>query len=309
MSAADNVPWRRRLSELGRGVGKPHAPLFAPLLYGVASQIEALPPAEVTADPTRLGTCLAALRRATGTAPFVVAAPTGMEAEALGAVVDRQTTWPPQVTAGAGDGVIELADFDDVWARSEALAASLETCKRLSATQQNEPVLLAALTGPASLLSELLGGGAPAAAAYEFAGRALSALSRQFAQSGASAILLCERVPPADVAAWTAALNTIANIARFHRIPALLAFDAGLSPTEWPSATVACPSIGQQGVVREKPQAPVVAPHPAAWADLPGTTGTARAVFTARDVDAGTSIEALADACEAALEIEKENGA
>jgi acetophenone carboxylase len=307
MSGA-NIPWRRRLSELGRGVGKPHAPLFAPLLYGVASQIEALPPAEVTADPTRLGKCLTELRRATGTAPFVVAAPTAMEAEALGAAVDREA-WPPQVLAGADEGVIELADFDDVWARSEALAASLETCKRLSATQQNEPVLLAALTGPATLLFELLGGGAPAAAAYEFAGRALSALSRRFAQSGASAILLCERVPPADVAAWSGALNTISNIARFHRIPALLAFDEGLSRSEWPPATVACPSIEREAAIGDRPHGLVMSPDPATWADLPGATGTARAVFTARDVDAGTSIETLADACEAALGIEKENGA
>src|ERR1700752_4403036 len=88
-------PWRRRLSEIGRNTGKPHPPLFAPLLYGVAAQIEALPPADVTADPTRLGKCLVELRRALGTAPLVVAAPSAMEAEALGASVDRGT-WPPK---------------------------------------------------------------------------------------------------------------------------------------------------------------------------------------------------------------------
>lgn len=302
-------PWRRRLSELGRGIGKPHAPLFAPLLYGVASQIEALPPAEVTADPTRLGKCLTELRRATGTAPFVVAAPTSMEAEALGAMVDRDV-WPPRVTGAASENVIERSEFGlDAWSASEALAASLETCKRLSTTQADEPVLLAALTGPASLLSELLGDAStPSAAAFEFAGRALSALSREFAQSGASAILLCERVPPADVAAWTSALNTIANIARFHRIPALLAFDAGLSPSEWPSSTVACPSIERESAI-EKPHGLVVSCDLSTWAELPGATGAARAVFTARDVDAEASIESLADACEAALEIEKESGA
>lgn len=299
------LPWRRRLSELGRGVGKPHPPLFAPLLYGVASQIEALPPADVTADPTRLGKCLVELRRATGVAPLVVASPTRMEAEALGAGVDRDA-WPPRVTSTAVPDVLSRSEFGDAWLQSEALAASLETCRRLAATQQDEPVLLAALTGPASLLVELLGAGTtPDAAGYEFAGRALSALSRQFAQSGASAILLCERVAPSDVDAWAGALNTIANIARFHRIPALLAFEEDVTPVVFPAATVACPRIGQTPDT-EKPHGRVVSAELSAWTDLRGRTADARVVLTAREVDADTSIEVLIEACEAALEIEKE---
>jgi len=304
MSNGSASPWRRRLSELGRGVGKLHPPLFSPLLYGVSAQIEALPPAEVTADPTRLGKCLSELRRVTGTAPFVVAAPTAMEAEALGAGVDRET-WPPKVVSTVSEGVIELAEFDEVWSRSEALSASLETCKRLSATQQGEPVLLVALTGPASLLAELLGSDtAPGAAAYEFVGRALSALSRQFAQSGASAILLCERRLPADVAAWAGALNTISNIARFHRIPALLAFD-GVVPGQWPPATVACPSLQEEASI-EKAHGLTVSADPADWADLAGNTGAARVVFTAREVAADTPIEELGDLCADALDMEQE---
>ncbi|WP_428385354.1 acetophenone carboxylase subunit epsilon [Nevskia ramosa] len=304
MSTAPAIPWRRRLSELGRGVGKPHAPLFAPLLYGVAAQIEALPPAEVTADPTRLGKCLGELRRALGTHSFVVAAPTAMEAEALGAEVDRET-WPPRVLGSASPGVIDLTDFDEVWSRSEALAASIEATRRLAKTQSGEPVLLAALTGPAGLLAELLGEGAVLdAAAYEFAGRALAALARQYAQAGASAILLCERQLPGDVAAWSGTLNTIANIARFHRIPALLAFD-GCTPLEWPSAVIACPAPEHEAA-HDKPHGLTVAADPASWADLAGNTGSARVVFTAREVDADASIETLTEACEAALDMERD---
>ena len=306
MAATTPKPWRRRLSELGRGLGKPHAPLFAPLLYGVAAQIEALPPGEVTADPTRLAKCLVELRRATGTASFVVAAPSAMEAEALGAVVDR-ACWPPRVSpAPAPEDVVQRSDFDDAWPRSEALAASLETCRRLAATQAHEPVLLAALTGPASLLVELLGTQEPDAARYEFAGRALSVLSRQFAQAGASALLLCERVPPADGAAWAAALNTIANIARFHRIPALLAFDQGVSAADFPPAFVSCPGIEQERH-HDKAHGLTISPDPSTWSDLPGHTGAARVVVTAREIEAQTSIEALAEACEAALDIERED--
>lgn len=301
---ASIAPWRRRLSELGRGGAKPHAPLFAPLLYGVAAQIEALPPAEVTADPTRLGKCLVELRRVLGTASFVVAAPTAMEAEALGAVVDRDA-WPPKIVDVAPQDVIALAAFDDVWQQSEALAASLETTQRLAKTQIGEPVMLAALTGPASLLAELMGEEAsPGPDAYEFVGRALSALSRQFAQSGASAILICERRLPSDLDGWNAALSTISNIARFHRIPALLAFD-GVAPAEWPGSTIACPAPEHEAAI-QKPHALTVSADPAKWSSLVGNTGSARAVFTAREVAADTSIEALGAFCVEALNMERE---
>jgi acetophenone carboxylase len=300
-----SAPWRRRLSDLGRGVGKPHAPLFAPVLYGVAAQIEALPPAEVTADPTRLGKCLGELRRVLGTESLVVAAPTAMEVEALGAAVDREV-WPPRVTGASASSVIETTEFDELWSGSEALAASLECCKRLSVMQLGESVLLAALTGPATLLAQLLGEGAMSAEAWEFAGRALSALSRQFAQRGVSGILFCERLLPADAdaEAWGAALTTIANIARFHRIPALLAFD-GAEPAEWPAATIACPSRANEGLI-VKPHGLTAQHDPASWESLVGRCGSARAVVTAREVDADCDIETLRQHCEAALAIQDE---
>jgi acetophenone carboxylase len=298
------IPWRRRLSELGRGAGKPHPPLFAPLLYGVASQIEALPATEMTVDPTRLGKCLTELRRVLGTSPLMVAAPSGMEAEALGATVDRES-WPPRRVGCAAAGIMEITDFAAQWAQSEALAASLETCKRLSTTLTDDPVILAALSGPASLLESLWDASSPPPGdLWEFAGRALAALAREFAQRGVSGFLLCEPRPPQDEAGWRAALNTIGNIARFHRIPALLLLEEG-EPGEWPNSVVACPSLaGESQVVR--PHGLVVSADPARWSALAGHMGSARVVFSARDVDAEYSIEALREACEAALEMEQE---
>jgi len=303
------IPWRRRLSELGRGVGKPHAPLFAPLLYGVSAQMEALPPAEVTADPTRLAKNLVELGRALGTSALVVAAPSALEAEALGADVDRDA-WPPRVRAGCAPDTFTLADFAGCWSRSEALDASLEACQRLAATQGSEAVLLAALTGPATLLEELCGPTPPGAEAWEFAGRALSALAREFAQRGAAAILLCERRAADDADAWRAALGTIGNIARFHRIPALLACE-GFAPAAWPEATVACPALDSVGAaaVLSRPHGLCVAAEPAAWAALPGAQGQARVIVTAREVPADVPVETLVDAVEVALEVQREQDA
>ncbi len=300
MTAKPQVPWRRRLSELGRGVGKPNPPRFAPLLYGVASQVEALPPADVSVDPTRLGKCLVELRSILGTSHLVVAAPSGMEAEALGAEVSRDE-WPPRVVGAAPDALART-DFDGIWSASESLAASVEVTRRLADTVPGEPVLLAALTGPSRLLGELLPADAPRdATAFEFAGRALAALVRELAQAGASALLVCEQRAD-DEAAWSSALGTIANVARFHRIPALLAF-ADDEPAQWPTSVVPCPRAAG---TTARPHGSVLSANPEDWADL-ADRGEARILVTATEVDAAMPVDALEVACAAALAVEKEN--
>tara|TARA_R110000787_G_scaffold170629_26_gene283379 strand:- start:5492 stop:6421 length:930 start_codon:yes stop_codon:yes gene_type:complete len=302
MSAASGKPdWQRRLSQLARGAGKPHSPLFAPLMYGVCSQIEALPPAQVTADPTRLAKCQGELRRVLGTEAFVVAAPSAMEAQALGAHVDRNV-WPPRVNdSGSASLPHSLEDFSSAWEQSEALTASLEATRRIARSEQGKPVILAALTGPATLLGQLKGDAALAQEDFEFIGRALSALCREFAQGGASAILICEQALPVDMDAWHAALSTIANIARFHRVPALLAFETPQS-LQWPDGWVACPepaSLAQQ----EKACGVCISTEPGSWADVcEADLSLARVMLSAADIDANADIDALIDACEPALE-------
>lgn len=307
MGVSTAAPWRHRLSELARGAGKPHPPLFAPLLYGVASQIEALPRAEVTCDPTRLVKGLVELRRALGTSHLTTAAPAAMEAEALGAVVDREL-WPPRVTAPPPAGIVELAEFDDVWPRCEALAASLEATKRLAATEPADTPILAALTGPARLATELAGRASPDDAdAVELAGRALAGLARAFALAGAAALLLCEASAPAGVAGWSAALATIGNVARFHRIPLLLAFTRE-EPTSWPSSLVPC-AARPGDAAAARPHGIVVSPDWTNWsAAAIAPRAQTRIVVTAEEVAADASIDDLQIACEEALAIEREAG-
>ncbi|MBI4695927.1 MAG: hypothetical protein HY749_18115 [Gammaproteobacteria bacterium] len=291
--------WRRRLSELGRGVGKPHGPLFAPLLYGVGAQIEALPASEVTADPTRLRKALLELGRVLGTSALYVSAPSGMEAEAFGATIDR-TRWPPQISAPAEEGALALTDFDAVWAASAHLEASLEVAARLAAEGADDALPLAALTGPATLLAETFGAAAiETEEGYDFAGRALSALARRYAQSGVAGFVVCERVPPAATAAWKTALNTLGNVAKFHRVPVLLSFGEAAAP-EWPVSMVPCPRTAPGGA---KPYGLTVSADPATW-DPAGLAG-ARTLVSGGEIAADFPLDALAEACAAMLELER----
>lgn len=303
------TPWRRRLSELGRGVGKPHAPLFAPLLFSAAAQIEALPPAQWAADATKLAKGVSELRRILGTSLLVTAVPSAMEAEALGASVSRAADAPAsqaRVTAGVGAGVVATGEFDDLWPRSAHLQASLEATRRLAAAADDQPVILPALTGAATLLAQLFGA-EPAAhppEAQDFAGRALAALVRAYAQAGASAVALVERQPPGGEA-WRAALGTVGNVARFHRIPLLLVFEDVAAPS-WPGGVVACPPPGPELQAQTRPCGAAIPPDPAAWEALAGGIGAARIAISAGEAATAASVDALRSACEAALAIERE---
>ncbi|MCC7413115.1 MAG: hypothetical protein IT495_15980 [Gammaproteobacteria bacterium] len=298
--ATPAATWRRRLSELGRGAGKPHPPLFAPLLYSVAAQIEALAPAALITDPTKLTKGLGELRRALGTTAITTAAPAAMEAEALGATVDR-SAWPARIRAAAPADVTAVADFDGLWSRSPALDAALETTRRLHAASADD-VLIAMLTGPRRLCTELFGAGGDVAAAdaLEFAGRALAALADQFVRAGAAAIaLLDDRCADGAFEYWDDALGTIGNVARFHRVPALLVVAADGTAGDWPAGLVPCPDAA--GVADLAPRACglALAPDPGAWTGL-RVADHVRIVLTAGEVAPDTPVATLRDAVEQA---------
>lgn len=281
--AGPQLSWRRRMANLARRVGEAHPPLFAPLLRGIAAQIEAIDPREMIADPTRLTKGLGELKRALALDVLVTATPCGMEAEALGARVER-TLSAVRVTAPASPDLADREDFTDAWAQSVALAAALETTRRLASTVGEETVIVAALTGPATLADELGG-----TAMIDVAARALTALTREFGQAGAGVVALVERAAPD--AGWGEVVMPIANVAKFLKMPTLLAFSGVEAPGEWPPVVIPCPPAGLSvdGI-----HGLALDPAIATWAGI--APGAARAVITAGEVPADTPLAALVDA-------------
>lgn len=285
--------WRKRMQDLSRNVGRPHAPLFAPLAFGVAAQIEAIPVAQMAADATRLRKNLTELRRVLGLNAVVCAVPSAMELESLGA--DVSDDWPPRVVAPPTNfgGDVDAAAV----AASPRLAASLEVVRQLAAADTSEPVLVVALCGPASLMAQLRSVGADmdAEAGYEYAGRLLATLARLYAEAGAHVLQWHETTLPADseIDAWKGALGTAGNVARFHRIPPVLVVDVEEAVAAWPAQAVACPTPVQHPGAMPRAHGRAWTADPANWSLLPGDNASERLITTSAELATDTPIAAL----------------
>ncbi len=250
-------------------------PLFAPLLFGVAAQIEAIAPEAMARDGTRLRKNVGELRRILGTDAVVCAVPGDSQADAIG---------------------ISVTEIDPArLAAEERTAASLDAVRQWQA-DATEPVIVAALTGPATLLSQARARGLEAGdeAGFDFIGRGLAALVRLYAEAGIHVVQLHERVMPLDSQAdlWKGALGTAGNVARFHRIAALLVVDAP-QVAGWPAQVVACPTPLQHAGAMPRPHGRAWPCSPAEWPGLPGEAASERLVTTIAEVPPALDIAQL----------------
>lgn len=292
-ATAQGPTWRKRMQDLARQAGVAHPPLFAPLLFGVAAQIEAVSPQAMATDGTRIRKNVAELRRALGTDTVVCTVPSGIEAEALG-VPHALDVWPPRPSGPLTAALPAEPDAARL-ASAARVVATLEAVKQWQA-DTSQPVVLAALTGPATLLAQLRAAGAALddEAGYLLVGGTLAALGRLYAEAGVHVLQLCETAAPAAAAvdAWKGALGTIGNVARFHRVPPLLtvAADGAIS---WPMQVVAAPRADQGSPPPLKPHGRAWSSTPTDWSAAAGSAGAERIVLTPSEVLATHDVASL----------------
>lgn len=282
----DPIPgavWRRRMQELARNVGKPHAPMFAPLLLSVAAQIEALAVPEMVCNSTRLRKNLSELRRMLDLPAVFCAVPSLIEMEALGAAVNADV-WPPLQRAGAAFDLASVNLEPEALLVSERLAAAIDVVRQFGA-DSSEPVIAVALTGPATLVAQLRAFNAAGddEAVYEFVGRLLAVLVRLYAEAGAHLIQLHETQTPGEAEEhWKGALGTAGNVARFHRIPPLLVYAEEICEPLWPMQAV--PGIASVAKPPPRAHAHAWTANPLRWEVLPGGQKNERVVTTSAEV-------------------------
>jgi Uroporphyrinogen decarboxylase (URO-D) len=251
VSRARLTPRAQVRSLLGSGGRRGAAPLFVPLMHVLAAKVEALDIGECLTNPTKLAKGLQALYQALGTDAITCACDGAIEIEALGACTDW-SVYPPRVVAPPA---LEGLDPDVIAkrvAKAPRIAAAGEAIRRLAVTCPGEPVLVAALTGPAALAVQIAAAAGQAAtvsaaleAYLETAGRTVLESARQFLLAGANIIMVIEHALPehqtSSFDGWKSVMTPIANLTRFHRaLPMVLATWTSEDLGALPAAIVPC---------------------------------------------------------------------
>lgn len=286
----EGADWRRRLTDLGRGAPKPHPPLFAPMLFTAAADIDAINPSEFAGDPTKIVKGASELTRMLGLKVAFTGVPCGMLAEAFGASLDR-VTWPPKFVAAPSVDVADIADFENVWQRSPLLAASLESTKRLAGVV-NGPMIFVAFEGPARLCSDLFPNEGLSERTADFAGRTLAALLREFAQAGVAAIVLVEG-DGFGSELWNGAARTIGNVARFHRLPLFAFTVSSAAGSEITPPLIPCVAPGMRPP-GPRPYAIVLPKEADNWGNADISATDAKLLTTKGEVRSSNGIETIA---------------
>jgi hypothetical protein len=182
---------RKRAKAIAQGRGR-DARLVIPLAFEIAARISARPLDAFRNDPTQLSNALSELNNAINADGIVCAAAGEMELQS------------------AGDAALNA----DHIATNGPVAASLEACRRLRQSAGDEVVLLAGVTGPATLARQFPDDTSAVAELF-------GTLVKRFCEAGADIIFVIDDTEAGN-GAWADDLKTAGNIARFHQASLLL---------------------------------------------------------------------------------------
>lgn len=202
--------WRRLLT--GR---RPNRPFFVPLIHALGAQVEGWDVEPFLHDVAKLVRGGEALWRALAVDAIVSAGPSAAEAEVLGAELDW-TTYPPTVVTPPE---LHARAVRRGLERGGRLASAIEATRRLSTTPGLDALVVAGVTGPATLATSSVGEEGVDDAAVERAGDVTREVAQSFAAAGASSVIVVEEQPPPDGVTdrWRRVLGTIGKVVRFHR--------------------------------------------------------------------------------------------
>jgi uroporphyrinogen-III decarboxylase len=209
----------------------PAKPLFMPLIFAAAARVAGLSPQQFYTNPTKIANGLRQLQGPLRCDVLCCYADQTLIAEALGAALNWEAGLP-RITAGPAQLIpVEVTGQGRV-------PVMLDVVGRLRIMLRDRVGLAVALPGPWATATYLFTPtGVPAWADYlAAAGGTTLQAARAVCEAGADLILLIEPELPATAHPsrpdWSAMLETICNVIRFHEaLPVLLMPQGG---SHWP---------------------------------------------------------------------------
>ncbi len=231
LQSAPILELKRRLADLGRGAPRQSPPVFAPMLFTVAAEIEGLSAWEYVSDPTKMVRAGMELSRMLGLGTVFTGVPCGAVAQALGANL-TEDVWPTTVVAKRAQDHLAISEPSLFWGQSALLSNFLAATRNMAADERNTMLPVMGVEGPTALASQIFGVANLTEAQADSIGTILAALIGDFAEAGASAIVMVDQTPDEDSKEYAkSAYRTLANVARFHRVPVVPVFEDNGSPT------------------------------------------------------------------------------
>jgi hypothetical protein len=196
--------------------------LFAPIVFRLAMKLEQVSWSEFAGDPTEAVYALRAAQRLFRQDVVVAWFDTWLEAEAAGTSVKRDELGR---VLGAPQPPASRPRVADVMAASPAQQA-VEIVRRLNVEIGLSQIPVAMLTAGATLMARL---GGRARDTVDYATELSVALTRDYCEAGAGALLLVEEEDSPDLAD-VGAFAALFNLARYYDTPVILVSRHPLSP-------------------------------------------------------------------------------
>ena len=244
-----NPTSRQMVKGLLNGIVPPR-PLFLPIVFSLGAKVENVPLGVFLGSPAKISSSLRQMRTHLRTDGAACYFDPYLEAEALGATLQRQSDgqaasihWAQ--TARMGELPESLRSPEEA-AKSGRVPVAVEVIRRMNALPNRDFLLMAGVTGPLTLAAritqcereeELRREGLPDSA-QELAASVVTQMASTFLEAGADLIIIQEEILPAPSAgrldAWADRLAPAINIVRFYEaIPVLQLLDVSAVLENW----------------------------------------------------------------------------
>ena len=238
---ADHRSPRSIVKALVRGE-PPDRSLLLPIIFSLGARLENVSLAEFQANPTKIANAMRQIRATLKVDGVTCSYDRYLEMEALGFVREwhGNTATMSRGEFSSIHEVREKAGSPEAFCQRKPMQGVCEVLRRLKVMLKDEPALMASVTGPftlASQIAEVLDRRevrTPKSDLVELASEVTAAVSKCFLEAGADVILLLEdRLPGlsnAEYAEWASLLSPILNVIQFYEALPVLFLSESVIP-------------------------------------------------------------------------------